>query len=335
MDTAPVQRQDVLGSVAALVATFNRREILKPCLTALLEQTRSLQNIIVFDSASTDGTDEMVKQEFPQVTYFRASENIGASGVFCNGLNLGYERGHDWIWLMDDDAIPKRNALREMVQAYESLSPEAQRQAGILCSVKIEHRPMDSPDIFIRELPRSFLEAIRSGFWISRLVDLGDTRLREVDLWGYTGLLIRRDVVTACGTPRAEFFFDGGDFEYCLRVTKQGYKILLVRDSRIKHLLAVSSLKKPLRIFGLWRERVRMPPWRNYYFLRNYIFLARTSIKDIGYGPALGMLLHYLLWAFRLSIGELLYRGPKAAYIILMAAIDGLTGRMGKRVEPR
>ena len=48
--------EEVKGSVAAVVVTFNRKELLCECLDALLAQTCPLSRILLVDNASTDGT---------------------------------------------------------------------------------------------------------------------------------------------------------------------------------------------------------------------------------------------------------------------------------------
>lgn len=85
--------------VAAVVVTYNRKELLRECLNALLNQTRPLDEIIVIDNASTDGTQEMIAKEFPYITYVLMSENIGGAGGFHEGMKLAYEKGYDWIWV--------------------------------------------------------------------------------------------------------------------------------------------------------------------------------------------------------------------------------------------
>ena len=49
--------------VAAVVVTYNRKELLMECLEALLRQTRPLQAIYIIDNASTDGTPELLHRE--------------------------------------------------------------------------------------------------------------------------------------------------------------------------------------------------------------------------------------------------------------------------------
>ena len=105
-------RNDQL-SVAALVATVNRRDLLHKHITQLLAQTRPLNEIIVVDNASDDGTFEMLQTEFPSVTVIRFEENMGNVGGIASGLELAFEKGHDWFWVMDDDANASEEALEK------------------------------------------------------------------------------------------------------------------------------------------------------------------------------------------------------------------------------
>jgi len=49
--------------------------------------------------------------------YVKLSENIGSAGGFGEGLKLAYEKGHDWIWVMDDDAVPMADALEKLARS--------------------------------------------------------------------------------------------------------------------------------------------------------------------------------------------------------------------------
>ena len=48
-------------SVAAVVVTYNRKQLLKECIEALLAQKAKHLRIFIIDNASTDGTEEYVK----------------------------------------------------------------------------------------------------------------------------------------------------------------------------------------------------------------------------------------------------------------------------------
>lgn len=48
--------------VCAVIVTYNRKELLRECLKAVLGQTRPPDHILVVDNASTDGTLEMLRE---------------------------------------------------------------------------------------------------------------------------------------------------------------------------------------------------------------------------------------------------------------------------------
>ena len=48
--------------VAAIVVTYNRKQLLKECLNAILNQTAEVERIIVINNASTDGTEDLFKK---------------------------------------------------------------------------------------------------------------------------------------------------------------------------------------------------------------------------------------------------------------------------------
>jgi len=69
-------------NICAVIVTYNRKELLRECLKAVLAQTRPPEHVLVVDNASTDGTPEMLQEEFPQVEVLCLPENQGSAGGF-------------------------------------------------------------------------------------------------------------------------------------------------------------------------------------------------------------------------------------------------------------
>lgn len=67
--------------VCAVIVTYNRKALLRECLKAVLSQTRPPDHVLVVDNASTDGTPEMLQEEFPQVEVLRLPETRAGPGV--------------------------------------------------------------------------------------------------------------------------------------------------------------------------------------------------------------------------------------------------------------
>lgn len=74
------------SSICAVIATHNRRELLRRLLSSLEEQTYRDFDVVVVDNASADGTAEMVRSDFPSTHLIVLDSNTGASGGNNTGL---------------------------------------------------------------------------------------------------------------------------------------------------------------------------------------------------------------------------------------------------------
>jgi GT2 family glycosyltransferase len=102
------------SSVYVIIVTYNRAHLLKLCVDAVLHQTCPPTKIIIVDNGSTDDTVKVIGEiisSSPSVIHLRFTSNIGGSGGFYEGINLAMGKFDDWLWLMDDDALPDLNAF--------------------------------------------------------------------------------------------------------------------------------------------------------------------------------------------------------------------------------
>jgi rhamnopyranosyl-N-acetylglucosaminyl-diphospho-decaprenol beta-1,3/1,4-galactofuranosyltransferase len=112
-------------SVASVMVAFNAEQVLPRQMDALLRQTRPLQEIIVVDSASSDGTAAVVAERYPQVTLLRMSENLGQAGGWSAGLSYAaLSKRHDWIWTFDNDSVPEEDTLEALLKDVDMLGSD-------------------------------------------------------------------------------------------------------------------------------------------------------------------------------------------------------------------
>ena len=105
-------------SVAVVVVTFNRADLLAGMLDGLAAQTRRPDAVYVIDNASSDHTRQVLEHhhggDLPlRVTH--SPDNLGGAGGFHLGLRQAYLDGHDRIWLMDDDVVPAPDCLEVLL----------------------------------------------------------------------------------------------------------------------------------------------------------------------------------------------------------------------------
>ena len=73
-------------SIASVTVAYNAERILSRQMDALRRQSRPLDEIIVVDNGSTDGTEAMLIKRYPDVTVLRMKQNLGAAGGWAAGL---------------------------------------------------------------------------------------------------------------------------------------------------------------------------------------------------------------------------------------------------------
>ena len=110
------------------IHTWNDTDSIGTALDAVLHQTFKVDEILIVDNGSTDGTAEMA---FPDhVTVIRHGLNLGTSGAVKTGLEYAIAHGYDGIWVLDADSLPRSDALGLLVGVVEAEG----RQVGAVCS---------------------------------------------------------------------------------------------------------------------------------------------------------------------------------------------------------
>ncbi|MDD8017702.1 MAG: glycosyltransferase [Bacteroidota bacterium] len=100
--------------VTVNILSFNRRDDLRVTLQKVYEQDYKNIEVIVVDNASSDGTVEMVKSEFPVVRLIELKTNIGISG-----WNEGFKIAKgEFVMVLDDNAYPDVNAIGLCVEEF-------------------------------------------------------------------------------------------------------------------------------------------------------------------------------------------------------------------------
>lgn len=295
---------------------YNALKVLPRQIDALLRQTHPLQEIIVVDNASTDDTGAMLAKRYPQVTVLRMSENLGAAGAWAAGLSYAaLKKHHDWVWTFDDDSVPAPEALEALLNGIETLG-NTDTAIGMVAPIPV-HRETGTcylPFLWRDGFVKPSAEQARQPLWFADMVIA-------------SGCMVGRDVVEKIGLPRADFFMDFFDFEYCLRVRSYGYKIAIISRVKLDHEIGNARMIRWLGSPGLWTNQ---PPYREYYFSRNLAYLAWRLYPNRSTKRSAA---RYL--ASR-GVRVLLFGTKKLPCLMRMIQgfHDGLRGRLGIRLRP-
>ncbi len=203
--------------IAAVVVTYNRKDYLIKNIESLLLQEHIVPDIIVIDNASTDGTSDAIQDQIEkrQIIYYNTGENLGGAGGFQVGIRYACKLGYDYIWLMDDDTYPQKDALKELLNAHEYLHGEYGYLAGNVLWIDGSPCRMNEPKF-------------------ARRIDERAEAYRQIVQSTFVSFFIPQRTIERYGLPIKEFFIWGDDVEFSRRIALKE-KCYLVKESKVIH----------------------------------------------------------------------------------------------------
>jgi GT2 family glycosyltransferase len=280
--------------VCAVVVTRNRRALLVECLAALAAQTRAPDRVLVVDNASTDGTDELLRDEYPHVEVVQLPVNQGGAGGFHEGLRRSHEDGFDATWLMDDDTIPTTDCLQALLAAIDVApdGPPALLSSKVVWSDGRLH-PMNHPGFERTET--------------AEVINAAEHRLIPLRTATFVSLLVSRRAVDTYGLPLRRFFLWSDDIEYTARILRHesGY---LVPAS-----VALHKTERPYSAVNTSGDRF-------YFHVRNSLYMLRGP----AWTPAEKLSVTFILITTTLAYLRYNHFAPRTITTVLRGLRDGL-----------
>lgn len=294
--------------VATVVVTYNRKSLLCECLSAILRQSRPSDMLVIVDNASTDGTSQWLQtwlpQNSPRVILRFLSSNTGGAGGFADGMRTAIDRGAEWVWMMDDDAMPHVDALENLMKIaidpaiiYGSLAVKGDDTSWVTTLVDEDNRAVNK----LMEVP---------------------CRARVKSL-PFLGFMIHRDLIERIGLPDAGFFIAADDVEYCMRARAAGADVVIAGRSRIEH---PKSDSYQARLLFRSLTCLRLAPWKRYYDTRNRLLIARKY-------SVFRLITQTIPGSFVRLLAALIHEPNRRAqsWAFFAGMTDGILGRKGSR----
>lgn len=255
LSTGPGPANPCSVDLSIVVVSWNVRELLEQCLQSLLRGAswdapgvwRTLAGdrrfeVLVVDSASTDGSPDMVRDRFPEVRLYASDENLGYTG----GNNLGLKESLGrYALLLNPDTEVINGALDQMVTYLEEhadvgvVGPQLLYPDG-----RIQSSRRRFPSLATALVDSTFLEK-----WFPkhptirhyRVLDRPDDEVSEVDWLVGACLLVRRRVVEEVGLLDEEYFMYSEELDWQRRIRNAGWKVVYLPQAQVLHYEGKSS----------------------------------------------------------------------------------------------
>ncbi len=298
---------------AVILVTFNGWEMTRNCLSDMAAQLTDSEHFVVAiaDNASSDGTVENLRKEFPTVHVYPSDKNLGfgaANNLAIKGL-LGDKEPFDSICLLNNDTRFLPNMLPRMQKAWEKAEAFA-RESGnayaVIAPSTKNRDGSDQPNYFAGLGPEGigslkfFTNALRNEEGAAEILQGQPSKTTQENLletnwlsgvcWMFNKELY--DALTSEGT-----FFDEKIFMYyedadlALRARKIGARFFICKDIELTHLGGGSAQSNTSR--ALQHDRAQQYVFKKHFGLHGLLLskgfrILRSSIRIASAIPHIG-----------------------------------------------
>jgi len=268
------------------------------CVQSVRKQVGEV--VIIDDGDSSDNVDKLHAwfSGIDGITIYHQAGNLGIAAALNRGGEIARAKGYQWLLTMDDDSLPEDDMVERLCRhARRLLSTEKIGAIGM--SWKSQPRTAARPG---RRCWREKRGIITSG------------------------CLFPLEAYDAVGRFREEFFIDGVDYDFCLRLRRHEHRVVQV----LEYGFALSlGEREEHRLCGFVIHTYRHSPQRLYYQFRNATVLA---VEYLWIDPL------YVCAVAKSLVGTLAavvaWQPQKRLRIkaLTLGFSDALRGRMGRRI---
>lgn len=220
--------------VCAVIVNWNGREVLGRCLSTLLASPYQELTVVVVDNASSDGSQELVRQSFPSSVLIENRKNLGYAGGVNTGLRHALAQGTEYALLLNNDTEIAPDAVGLLVEAMEKRPKAAiagpmiyyYDPPDVIWSLggKISHWAGDIRHVAIREHDEGRYRTVR-----------------EADYVTGCAMLVRMAAVREIGLMDEGYWMYNEDTDWCVRAAERDHSIIVVPGAKVWHKVSMSS----------------------------------------------------------------------------------------------
>jgi GT2 family glycosyltransferase len=218
-----------------VVLSWNGRDDTLACLDSLVRVARSDVSVICVDNGSNDGSVEAVRERYPFITLIENRNNLGFAGGNNVGIRRALAAGADWVVLLNNDATVDPRCI-DAFEAAAAANPDA----GVLGGKVLFDDPSDlvwfagqrfSPLLGYSGRPIGYRKRDGSRYGA----------IRAVDRVAGAFMAVSRRAIESAGYLDEALFAYVEDVEWCVRIRRSGFSILLVPGAKAWHRVSAST----------------------------------------------------------------------------------------------
>lgn len=234
-----------MKKIFVIIVTYNGSLWYDRCFGSLRESDIPLE-VVVIDNASSDGSVEYIKNNFPEIHIIQSDTNLGFGQANNKGMRFALDNGADYVFLLNQDAWIESNTISKLIETHQK-----QPEYGLLSPIHLnaEKTEIEKGLIVYISTTRHTPNELISDMYLGYKKDIYDTNYVNAAAW-----LLPRKTLEVVGGFDPLFYHYAEDDNYLNRVLYHGFKVGLVPKATICHDTAnrVTSNKNAKMHFDKW-----------------------------------------------------------------------------------
>lgn len=252
---------EMMPEVCIIIVNWNGKDLVLKALESVFRINYENYEVLIVDNASTDGSVDAIRENFPGVNILVNKKNLGGTGGFNTGIRHALTGSYKYLWLLDNDAIVEKEALFHLVKVMEK-----DDRIGIAGSKILQQ---ENPGIIWEVGVRmDWKRADRILMDHNQPDAPWRNEVYEVDHVAACSLLARTSAVAEVGLMDEDFFWILDDIDWCLSFKEKGHKVVAVSKSKIWHPNFVEKTR------GIISKK-------DYFSTRNWLLLAGKHLHGV------------------------------------------------------
>ncbi len=260
-------------TVSVVIPSWNTLELTRICLEFLFASDRPVDEVIVVDNGSEDGSADMIAERFPQVRLVRNERNEGFARGCNQGIALATQR---LVLLLNTDTEVAPDALSRMVAwldehpQHGAVAPRLVHPDGGTQATCMRFPGLLTPLFYDPPMRRWFPESREMRRYYMR--DWDQESSRDVDQPPAAVLLIRREVLEQLGAFDEALWLFFNDVDLSRRMADGGWRTRYLAEATVVHHVGASTSR-----FGNF-----LPEWqrnRLHYYRKHFGRAAGWWVK--------------------------------------------------------
>ena len=211
--------------IFAILVTWNGMKWIRKCIECLLASSIPL-DVVLVDNASTDGTLDYVKDNYPNITVIPLSSNLGFGKANNIGISEALKQGADYVFLINQDAYIEENTIKNALAATSN-----QDNVGLISCLQLNGDGSGIDEFF-----KICVDYSQTSGFLNDLILGNEIKPFYTSEIGFAAAwLIPKNTLKRIGGFNPVFHHYGEDEDYCNRVLFKGLRILFIPSSRVFH----------------------------------------------------------------------------------------------------